>query len=368
MIVSRVSEESVARSTATARRQSGGVPSRDCYDRIDTTTITQSDAGGPINAAARRTTWHPRHVRARTPYVSDASLFTRRAYPAARPKPTSSPLSLSPSSRCAEQSHLGSCPTPLAPAERAGTLVPTHRIGNRPRHAGASANTHERLTRPWGRRRRPSSAFPDRRGRCREPCPPGRPQCRAAEARTIRARLLRCAVHGARQACDAMPADAHRLVPDPCHSCRTLAVTTRTSAATSRLARTGTAMRGGHSRCSPRPHLGLGREDIPEEEDGREDDDDALDDVAHAVGHGVHAAERVVGELVVEVVQETHGDEGGVELLSAHLRSEESRAGPLERGSACSRVTLCCCTSLCKSCMRGSPATQRAVQTKKLKS
>ena len=43
--------------------------------------------------------------------------------------------------------------------------------------------------------------------------------------------------------------------------------------------------------------LRLGGEHVAKEHDGRADDDDPLDDVAHAVGHGVHPAEGVEREL-----------------------------------------------------------------------
>eukprot|EP01025_Chloroclados_australasicus_P032591 TRINITY_DN3301_c0_g1_i2.p2 TRINITY_DN3301_c0_g1~~TRINITY_DN3301_c0_g1_i2.p2 ORF type:complete len:242 (+),score=27.98 TRINITY_DN3301_c0_g1_i2:218-943(+) len=73
--------------------------------------------------------------------------------------------------------------------------------------------------------------------------------------------------------------------------------------------------------------LGLHAELVAEEHDGRADDDDALDHVAHAVRHGAHARQRVERELVVQVVQQAHDEEPSVEGLRAEDADRVLHAG-----------------------------------------
>mmetsp|Transcript_38 Transcript_38/g.63 ORF Transcript_38/g.63 Transcript_38/m.63 type:complete len:265 (+) Transcript_38:105-899(+) len=68
-----------------------------------------------------------------------------------------------------------------------------------------------------------------------------------------------------------------------------------------------------------RAHHGLCGHDLVEEQHRREDDRNALDDVAHAMRHGAHALQRVERKLVVQVVQQADHEEVAPELLRSDL-------------------------------------------------
>ena len=65
--------------------------------------------------------------------------------------------------------------------------------------------------------------------------------------------------------------------------------------------------------------LGLHGQGGPKEDDTGHDNCYALDDVADAVADGAHAAKGVKGKLVVQMVEETDGEELGVERGCANL-------------------------------------------------
>mmetsp|Transcript_16971 Transcript_16971/g.44043 ORF Transcript_16971/g.44043 Transcript_16971/m.44043 type:complete len:422 (-) Transcript_16971:72-1337(-) len=89
----------------------------------------------------------------------------------------------------------------------------------------------------------------------------------------------------------------------------------------------GLSVQVGAQQRDARADLGLHGQRGAEEDDRRHDDGHALDDVAHAVRHGRHAAQRVERELVVQVVQQADGEEVAVEGGCANLGDGGLNAG-----------------------------------------